>query len=601
MTKICGFLAKRPMAEQESSHLLRQMLLTMKHEPGDEEHYLLFPGGRGGIALLRHPDEPIALDWSRSRDMCGAFAGYISEIPGAGGAGDPGGDGVGTVCARLLVAWERTGELLPLSLRGTFALALYDCRQQALHLVSDHFGMCPLYYHESENGFGFGAEVKSLLPLLDRVEPDWSGWADFFYLGHMLETNTLIKGVRSLGAGEHLQIRSSGIKRRKYYDFTKIGVMDHAAISTEILVDRLYSAARRCVAGGQQNTLLLSGGFDSRLLLGVLCDLGIRPRLVSLRHADEHRGLDGALALEYARSLGRDCELRDTRGELDRADQWRRAYRILDGMVPNRNLFIMQVYAELDRQMGTVWDGLPLDMALGAYHGYGSSAEANLKRMAAMRERLRPALRAILEPEAFQALDRDFNDRLNAAHAAIPATVNQFVLFLLQSRTRNRIAVNPYKLYDARVSCVTPATDVDFLSYILSVPADIKTRNKFYMKMLGRHFPSLLKVPFCSSGNVFRGWANPMLIQRHYDWKLGARKWLEEHPRLKGSLLKARRLARAPQRHSPLLESAGGARFPGCRKVLPAVCSGPDGASVFDYLSTWHEDTRSLRISVPSS
>lgn len=48
-------------------------------------------------------------------------------------------------------------------LRGMFAFAIYNCKNQELILVRDQFGIKPLFYYQQNEVFAFSSELKTLL------------------------------------------------------------------------------------------------------------------------------------------------------------------------------------------------------------------------------------------------------------------------------------------------------------------------------------------------------------------------------------------------------------------------------------------------------
>ena len=568
------------------------MLGAMRHGPEQTEACLTFPGGLGGLAVLQYPfDQGSNLGWSPDGQVCAGLSGHVvGFLDDAAGLHSEGGS---SPCEVIQQGWRHWGEDLPAKLNGVFTVAVYDRGSASLFVAGDRYGFFPLYYRLTDKGLWFASEVKALLPLLPAVDPDWEGWADFFYIGHMMGTRTLVRGVSAIDSGEWVRFGPNGATRTKYFDFTRVPPAEPDGVSVDEVAARFRRAVARRADPEVAHTVLLSGGFDSRLTLGALCELGISPRLVSLEHADEHRGLDGRLAVEVARSLGLECELRPTRPGYYGSQAWREVFYILDGMVPNRGLFIAQVYGELDSSMGTVWDSLALDMSLGGYHGYDADPETNLARFVSARERQRPVLRALLDPDAYCLLDQGFDERLRAMHDAIPDSPNRFILFLIQHRIRRRIAVNPYQLYASRVKTTSPTVDAEFLDYVLAIPNDRKLGHRLYLEMLRRHFPKLLDVPACSAGEIFMGWKAPLLVARHYDWKFGVKGWLSGHPRLKRPLLRMRDAV------SGALGTVGRAAHPEETSAVPPwVRSTGQGLprhlarparEALQYLSLWYE------------
>lgn len=46
-------------------------------------------------------------------------------------------------------------------LRGMFAFAVWDVQAEELVLIRDRFGIYPLFYAETPDGFAFGSECSS--------------------------------------------------------------------------------------------------------------------------------------------------------------------------------------------------------------------------------------------------------------------------------------------------------------------------------------------------------------------------------------------------------------------------------------------------------
>src|SRR2546423_1041017 len=75
----------------------------------------------------------------------------------------------------LLRAYQHWGTKVVQHLRGQFAFAIWDAREERLFLARDRFGEKPLYLYEAGGALYFASEIKALLALPGiRPETDLS-------------------------------------------------------------------------------------------------------------------------------------------------------------------------------------------------------------------------------------------------------------------------------------------------------------------------------------------------------------------------------------------------------------------------------------------
>jgi len=67
----------------------------------------------------------------------------------------------------ILYLYLKYGMSFTEHLNGQFAIAIWDPRSQSTVLARDRFGICPLYYHDSDKLFAFSSEIKSLFTIPD--------------------------------------------------------------------------------------------------------------------------------------------------------------------------------------------------------------------------------------------------------------------------------------------------------------------------------------------------------------------------------------------------------------------------------------------------
>lgn len=488
MIKICGFIQPRALAPEDVVSRLHRMVQVQWRAVHTSATFLVFE--RGGIALLHTAHE-------RERNYLwdGEYQGRCGVVVGRAWNG-----GMALDTPALLERLDTDGVQGLAGLNGDFVVVSVELQTGELLLASSRYGFVPLYYSADQEGCLFASEVKALVPMMSQRALDWEGVADFFYAGHLLGDRTLLIGVQALEGGQAIRYHQEGVQCTSYTDATQVAVRAAAHVSSATVADLFVESVARRLDHSATNTVLLSGGLDSRLILGTLCRLGVRPRIIALEHDNERSGADGRYAQAIAAQLGLECELRRTEPEFYASAACLEVFSILDGMAPSWDLFISQVYAQLDPQLGSVWEGMGLGSALGGAHQHSGGLQANLAEFLEKRQLHRRLLAQILTPEAFAALDTSFGARLRAAIERIPASPNRYGHFLMRQRIRRRIAPNPYQLFAGAVQPLTPGTDVAFLDYVLSIPVEQRLHHRLYTELIREHFPELATVPVISGG-----------------------------------------------------------------------------------------------------
>lgn len=111
-------------------------------------------------------------------------------------------------------------------LNGIFALAIWDLDLQSIFVARDAFGVKPLYYSLSHEGFFFASEIKGLLPILPsgRIEDAEYGNLDIPALNRYLSflwcpgEGTPDLRVKKMGPGEAFWVKNGLISEHlKWY------------------------------------------------------------------------------------------------------------------------------------------------------------------------------------------------------------------------------------------------------------------------------------------------------------------------------------------------------------------------------------------------
>ncbi len=181
----------------------------------------------------------------------------------------------------ILKAWAEWGPEAVPRLQGMFAFAIHDRETGRVALVRDRFGIKPLYLAEGRGRLAF---ASSLPALVKAGEIDTS--IDRVALHHYMTWHavvpaprTILAGVRKLPAATIRMIEPDGSQHDTTYwapDFTRSA--EEAERSAEdwadAVLEALRVAVRRRMVADVPVGVLLSGGVDSSLIVGLLAEEG---------------------------------------------------------------------------------------------------------------------------------------------------------------------------------------------------------------------------------------------------------------------------------------------------------------------------------------
>jgi asparagine synthase (glutamine-hydrolysing) len=271
MCGICGVVTAERNGPPDLEAVAR-MSRRLTHRGPDSEG--LFD--RGPVALaarrlsiidLEHGDQPIANeDGSVVVVQNGEIYNYRElkrELQGAGHR-------FATDCDTevLVHLYEEHGDAFVERLRGMFAVAVWDDREQRLLLARDRFGIKPLYYRFHDGDLCFASELKAMLE-----QPGFSRAIDPQAVSAYLAFNsipaplTIFAEARKLPPGHLLAWRGGAMKLSRYARPRPVAagaVRDGkpAALAAE-LREVLRDSIRAHLVADVPVGVLLSGGVDS--------------------------------------------------------------------------------------------------------------------------------------------------------------------------------------------------------------------------------------------------------------------------------------------------------------------------------------------------
>ena len=174
----------------------------------------------------------------------------------------------------IVHAYEQYGSACVDHLRGMFAFAIWDDKQQKLFIARDRAGEKPLYYTLTPTGtLVFGSELKSLLehPAVKR-ETSAESLDAYFSLGYVPDPLSIFQDIKKLPPGHFLTFSNGRLLIKQYWDFTYETNGNHRREEDylEELRALLDEAVRIRLVSDVPLGAFLSGGVDSSTVVALM-------------------------------------------------------------------------------------------------------------------------------------------------------------------------------------------------------------------------------------------------------------------------------------------------------------------------------------------
>lgn len=180
----------------------------------------------------------------------------------------------------IIEGWRAWGPGVVDRLRGQFAFALWDDKQEVLFLARDRMGEKPLHYTTLADGtFAFASEIKALLTLPNvDLTLDTHAVADFFTFGYVPDPKTIYAAIRKLPPAHTLtMVRGRQPDLRQYWNVLTAAGAEPRAAEPEELAERLKKAVRYQMVADVEVGAFLSGGVDSSSVVAMMGQLASAP------------------------------------------------------------------------------------------------------------------------------------------------------------------------------------------------------------------------------------------------------------------------------------------------------------------------------------
>jgi asparagine synthase (glutamine-hydrolysing) len=181
----------------------------------------------------------------------------------------------------ILKSWKEWGPDCFTRFHGMFAVAIHEHDSGRVHLARDRFGIKPLYVSEADGRLAFASSLPALLKggnidrSIDKVAlQHYMSWHSV-----VPAPRTILNGVRKLGPATVRTYETDGSFKDAVFwepDFRKSeeDVNRSADDWRDLVLEGLRKAVRRRMVADVPVGVLLSGGVDSSLIVGLLAEEG---------------------------------------------------------------------------------------------------------------------------------------------------------------------------------------------------------------------------------------------------------------------------------------------------------------------------------------
>ena len=279
----------------------------------------------------------------------------------------------------ILKAYHAWGTDCVKRFHGMFAFAIHERDSGRLVLVRDRLGIKPLYLAETANGMAFASTLPALLEI-DGIDSSIDPVALNYYLSfHAVvpAPHTILKGIRKLPPATIRVHEKDGRHSEETYWQLKVGFDDDPAADAvewqERVTDALRLAVKRRMVADVPVGVLLSGGVDSSLIVGLLAEQG-QSGLATFSVGFESAGGESGDEFQYSDLIAEHFETDHHKIEVPSAQLLQSLPNTVaamsEPMVSHDNIGFFLLSQEVSKHLKVVQSGQGADEIFAGYHWY---------------------------------------------------------------------------------------------------------------------------------------------------------------------------------------------------------------------------------------
>ncbi|KAA0445992.1 MAG: N-acetylglutaminylglutamine amidotransferase [Candidatus Thioglobus sp.] len=397
----------------------------------------------------------------------------------------------------LLKAYHHWGEDCVLHLDGMFAFCIWNGKK--LFVARDRMGVKPLYFNVDKNAFSFASNTQALIAIGADCSINSAALQQQLSLhGVIPAPNTILNGVSKIKPATTLTIDTNGkISEKTYWQpkAQRTGISDDEYL--EKTQDLLVKAVNKMMlATDVPIGVLLSGGIDSSLLVGLLNQAG-HQNINTFSIGFENIGAEVGSEFEYSDQISAQFNSKHKKYLVPNSQVLKRlgeaVANMSEPMVGQDAIGFYLLSEQVSKHIKVVLSGQGADEAFAGYFWY----ERMQKAVGSEFERFAPHYIDRPYEEYLQTVDCKFHSGnatknwLNKEFAKNDA--DEFMDKVLRTDITRLVVDDPVKRVDNMtmawgLEARVPFLDQQLVEHALTMPPSLKMRDggKYPLKQIAR-------------------------------------------------------------------------------------------------------------------
>ncbi len=361
--------------------------------------------------------------------------------------------------------------------RGHFSGVFLDKKANTFNLYTNHIGNKEVFYYLDKQAdiLYFGTDVDVLMKLIHkhtgkRFKLNKNAAYSMITHSYTLCNETLFEEVFRLTPGHYLQYSAKGISKKCYFeiDNTPIDMTEEEAMAkiNQLFRNSVKRSFDKDKEYGYKHIAALSGGLDSRMTTWVAHDMGYTNTLSYTFSQTDY--MDETIPKQMAGKLKNEWIFKSLDNGIYLYKYFEEAVKISGGRCQSCSItptLSMANTLNMD-QFGIVHTGHLGGAILGTYYEKGR------------KEDFHPGAGA----NSTRLIEKVQYTEENSVH------LNDKEIFKLYNRgfTGNLIGLKPFL---KTTEAISPYTDVEFMSFALTMPFKYRTGHSIYIKWINKYYP----------------------------------------------------------------------------------------------------------------